>query len=160
MESRWNFRPWSGGFPNTGASGFIPLYITVNEPWNWGREKDLMLDTEEEWFFRDESPKPTKKMSSWGRSAFYYEPRGNSILSHWLLHMMFHSVIYNPKHVYGTVFIFFKFTGQLGPCSDLVGPVSGQLQFRDSELQFHSTTLSECSRGPSVTLSSWLLKYL
>ena len=27
-------------------------------------------------------------------------------------------------------------------------------------LKFHRTTLRECSRGPSATLSSWLLKYL
>jgi hypothetical protein len=34
-------------------------------------------------------------MSSWGSSAFYYEPRGNSILSHVLVLMIFHFAIYH-----------------------------------------------------------------
>ena len=37
------------------------------------------------------------KMSSWGSSAFYYEPRGNSILSHVLVLMTFHFAIDHHK---------------------------------------------------------------
>jgi hypothetical protein len=82
-----------------------------------------MLDIEEEWFFRDESPTHPKDVLLGALSFLLCLLPG-------LLGAMPPAVGCRLGrtaflHVYWTVFIFFKFTGELEQCSVLVGPVPG-----------------------------------